>query len=846
MQYPRVEEVATQKIIKLDVTAMFKDAIKLITEKGIRNIVVTDEELDLYAYIGVDEIVKYSGKKTPMDTPLSALGLHPLIVIPRRYDVFDASALFLDDISLLGISNDDGSLFGVVSHFDILSIGARMSEHIMDSPVEALVFSHNVLKAEPHIPLDALLPELGSSSMDCVIVQQEGRPMGIVTKRDVTRLLSEEKPISRPVRDYMSAPLVTFRHDISIREALSSVQEHHHKRIIVVRDDGTLHGVITEKALINLIYSRLAQKTAIGIDRFNQLLEKKLQDKFDENDLLKERYELALLASSDGVWDWNLETGEVVFSEYWQHNFSDGSAEMSCSADIFLQKVHPADRERWNKVRLHAIEAGHNKFDHEYRLLGKEDEPLWVKDRAVILYNERGTAYRIVATTANMSENIEMRQALESYKEMVEHHARHDILTGLPNRVYFSEMLNEYLGRTVHGLAVCFVDIDRFKEINESFGHIMGDYIMKYVAERISRLLDDSDMIARFGGDEFVIILNEISDPLEVIEFVQKLVEVMHEPFSFNENRIYLTLSIGIALYPDDGTTSDKLLSNATAAMNKAKNAGRNTYKFYTKGMTDRAYEYVIMDSNVREALEHDEFILHFQPQIDASSGRPTGAEALLRWQQKGHGLVPPDKFIPFLEESGLIIPVGKWILKAVMTQVAAWYQQGFNPGVIAVNISMVQLKEYDFIEFVQQTLTATGCKPQWLEFEITESRVMQDPAQDLSLLKQIRNLGIQLAIDDFGTGHSSLSYLKRLPINKLKIDRSFVTDVPGCEEDVAIVKAIIALADSMGLEVIAEGIETEAQKDFLLDNGCVNHQGYFYTRPVSAEEIGTLFASPA
>jgi diguanylate cyclase (GGDEF)-like protein len=844
MQYRRVEEIASTNIIKVDFDATFRDAIRIITEKGVRNIVVTDEDVDLYAYIGVDEIVRFSAQKVDLDTPLSALGLHPLIVIPRRYDVFDASALFLDEISLLGVSNEDGSLFGVVSHFDVLSIGATMSEHIMDSPIEVLVLSSSVAAASPEDLLTSNIEALAESSMDCILVHEANRPVGIVTKRDITRLLAEEQAIDQPIRDFMSSPLITFESNISIREALDSIRKHRYKRIIVTREDGSLHGVITEKALINLIYSRLAQKTAIGIDRFNQILEKKLQEKVKENDELKKRYELALLASSDGVWDMDLTTGNIVFSDMWQENFGNGTCEeASCSIERFEAMVCPDDVERWRLVRSNAMTLQQHRFEHEYRL-HRGNSSVWVKDRAIILYGDGGRAERIVSTTTNMSESIELKQALESYKGLIEQQALHDGLTGLPNRQFLSRQLEHFIDDAkLHGkgFAICLVDLDRFADINDSYGHVIGDMVIQEVASRFSSLLAEEDFISRLGGDEFVILVKDIEDVLGVIDTAQQLIEVMKQPFDVAEEQLFMSISAGITIYPMDGVDANRLLGNATAALGKAKECGRDTYMFYTEDMSQRAYNYTHMDRQVRHALDEGEFRLFYQPQIDAPSGRMLGMEALLRWEHLEDGLRPPDSFIPFLEESGLIVPVGKWILKEGMRQVVAWQEAGLEPGVLAINISFVQLKDYQFIEDVRQFMQETRCRPEWIEFEITESRVMQNPEQMISLLLQLQNIGIKLAVDDFGTGHSSLSYLKRLPISKVKIDRSFVMDVPDSEEDVAIIKAIIVLSKSLGLNYMAEGIETEAQKAFLLDHECTLHQGYFYDKPLTSAAMESL-----
>jgi len=399
MQYPLIEEIATRDVITLSVDATFKDAIELITNSGVRNIVVVDNDIEIYAYIGIDEIVENSSKKVDLSTPLSALGLHPLIMLPKSDDVFHASSLFLHDISLLGVSNDDGSLFGVVSHFDILSIGAKMSEHIMDSPIEVLVFNTNVLRSNPQSSLQDNLMELADPKLDCLIVEEDEIPVGIITKRDITRLLAEERDFKKPVSEYMSTPLVTFNHTIAIREALGSIQEHCYKRILVTSDNGSLLGVITEQALINLIYNRIAQKTAIGVDKFNTILDQKLREKTEENKSLKERYELAMSVTDDGLWDWNVETGDVYYSPQWKKMLGFADHEIENSFTAWEKLVHPDDIELSRDQALKLSSGELAQYAIEFRMLCKDGSYKWILARAKsVESNSEGNPLRIIGT----------------------------------------------------------------------------------------------------------------------------------------------------------------------------------------------------------------------------------------------------------------------------------------------------------------------------------------------------------------------------------------------------------------------------------------------------------------
>ncbi|RRS29832.1 MAG: diguanylate cyclase [Epsilonproteobacteria bacterium (ex Lamellibrachia satsuma)] len=500
------------------------------------------------------------------------------------------------------------------------------------------------------------------------------------------------------------------------------------------------------------------------------------------------------------------------------------------------------------------IDTGIAKLNVEEPLTDKNGRQRWVSTSKVPLIDGYGKIFGVLGSYMDITSKKENEKKLKLQRDALEYQAYHDALTGLPNRILFLDRLDQYIHkahRNKSKVAVLFVDMDRFKEINDSLGHTCGDKAIKEVAKRLESRLRETDTIARFGGDEFIMICNDINDPIMVVEIVQKIMKSMDDPIIINGHRIYVTLSIGISIYPEDTDTAADLLKNADAAMYKAKYDGRNTYRFYTEDMTQKAFERIALESSLRKAIKDKNFMLYFQPQIDGKSNEITGIETLIRWKDESKGFVSPAKFIPLAEEAGLIIPLGKWILKSGIEQIVKWYAEGLHPGRLAINLSMLQLQKDDFISMLEIMLEETGCQPQWLEIEVTEGQVMRNPEQTILTLQKISQLGINISIDDFGTGYSSLSYLKRLPVNTLKIDRSFVKDIPDNEEAVAIAKAIIALAESLNLHVIAEGVETEEQKVFLVNNGCNNIQGYLYAKAMPADEMekmlrGSLYKDPS
>ena len=364
---------------------------------------------------------------------------------------------------------------------------------------------------------------------------------------------------------------------------------------------------------------------------------------------------------------------------------------------------------------------------------------------------------------------------------------------------------------------------------------------MTEVTERLNARIRQEDTLARLGGDEFTIIMEDLTKVQDAVLLAEKILNVMAQAIKVDGHTLYVSCSIGISLYPQDDTDIVNLLKYADTAMYKAKDDGRNNYQFYSAEMTELAFERIVMEASLRQALEKNEFIVYYQPQIDATNDTLIGLEALIRWQHPVMGMVSPFKFITLAEETGLIVEIDRWVMRTAMSQIATWYKEGLNPGVLALNLAMKQIQSSDFLEILEYNMAVNDYKVEWLELEVTEGQVMERPDEAIVKLKQINDLGIAIAIDDFGTGYSSLSYLKRLPISKLKIDQSFVQDIPDDDEGIAIVKAIIALATSLKLDLIAEGVETDAQKEFLIQNGCKNIQGYYYSRPVPAEDIHTM-----
>ncbi|MEA1982597.1 MAG: EAL domain-containing protein [Campylobacterota bacterium] len=465
--------------------------------------------------------------------------------------------------------------------------------------------------------------------------------------------------------------------------------------------------------------------------------------------------------------------------------------------------------------------------------------PFYDKDGNII-----GTvgAGRDITELKKIQKNLEdSLQTLQEQREQLKFQANHDSLTTLPNRVLFMDRLEQSINmarRLKESMAVLFIDLDNFKEINDSLGHHIGDKILIEVSKRMQSQMRASDTLARLGGDEFAIILNNLNNSSELSNIISNGMESFKEPFFIENNVLHVSMSIGIAMCPHDGEDANTLLKNADVAMYKAKKEGRNRYSFYNEEMTQKAKERVYLETELRKAFVNDELCVYYQAQVDASKNEIIGMEALVRWQHPKMGFVFPDKFIPLAELTGMIIELDRIVMSKAIGQFAEWHRDGYSAGKLSMNLSIKQIEEKDFIEFIKNLVNEKECLFENLEFEVTETQVMNDPVRSIEALKEISTLGMSIAIDDFGTGYSSLAYLKKLPLDKLKIDKSFVDNLPDDKEDSAITKTIISLCQSLNLDVIAEGVETQEQQEFLAKNGCSKVQGYLYSKPLNAKDM--------
>jgi diguanylate cyclase (GGDEF)-like protein/PAS domain S-box-containing protein len=532
--------------------------------------------------------------------------------------------------------------------------------------------------------------------------------------------------------------------------------------------------------------------------------------------------------------------------EQWTLEFvSDGALDLTGHAPdalvknrriSFIQLVHPDDRDRMvHEIREKLVHD--DRFVIEYQIVCANGVVKWVSEKAQAVRDASGAIIALEGIVDDITDR-------KHFEERLAVLAQYDVLTGLPNRSLFYDRLRRAIVRarreqTMVGLM--FLDLDRFKQINDSLGHAAGDRVLRTIADRLKSFLREIDTIARLGGDEFTVIIEGVSEPLQVSSVAEKIGTALLDPIVLDGRDMLVSASVGITLYPRDAEDIEHLVKNADIAMYHAKNrGGRQQFQFYDKGMVPFAAELLEMEAKLKRALENDEFVMEYQPTVDVRDDRMIGMEALVRWKSPD-GLVPPSKFIPVAEESGLILDIGRWVLKTACAQLRAWQKEGLPPLRLAANLSPLQFKQGNLVEMVSEVLRETGLGADQLELEINEHTIMERSRDAMATLRRLHELGVHLCVDDFGTGYSSLAYLKQFPVHRLKIDKSFIADITGNSDAAAVVRAMTAMARNLGLDVVAEGVETRAQLDFLRAAGCDAYQGYYFSVPLPAQAFAEL-----
>lgn len=532
----------------------------------------------------------------------------------------------------------------------------------------------------------------------------------------------------------------------------------------------------------------------------------------------EERYALAARGANDGLWDWNVATGEMYVSPRWTAMLGLSHESAPRTLVAWFRLIHPDDVGRVEEEFAAHLRQEKDHFSAEFRIQHAEDRYLWVFARGLAVCDAQGEPQRVAGSQTDITAQ-----------------GMHDVLTGLPKRNLFLHNLEKALKhRPVEGLALHCLDLVRFKIINDSFGHEVGDQVLRNMVRRIESVLDSRDTLARLEGDRFVILQCGVTSPEQIFALSDRVTQTVRAPMTIDGQEIILDVSCGICHALAEGAElPEDLLRNAHAALNQAKGKGKGTRQLFDSSMYEQAIERLRLESALRQGLKNEEFSLNFQPQVNIASGRPVGFEVLVRWKQPEMGWISPVKFIPVAEETGIIVALGEWVLRSACRQVREWSDRGLPLLRVSINLSPRQFLHYELLETIRGVLAEFSLSPETVEFEITESVLMENIDVANEILRGLHSLGVRISIDDFGTGYSSLNYLKRFPIDCLKIDKSFISEVPHNPDDVAIASAIVAMAHNLNLKVIAEGVEEKVQLDFLASLSCEEVQGYYFSKPL-------------
>lgn len=575
-----------------------------------------------------------------------------------------------------------------------------------------------------------------------------------------------------------------------------------------------------------------------------ELLTKEIELKMQYDDLnirdnklrrSEERYRLAVEGVNDGIWDWDGKDGKLFMSKRGRMIMGFDPEQEYMAMDKWFEVIVSEDVDKFARSLSKYITWPQKKhFQIEYRIKAGDDGTKWIRTRGMAIWDENGIPVRVAGSITDITEQ---RLADEKIHQL----AFYDSLTGLPNRALLLDRFNVATAaaqRKGFMVAIFFLDLDNFKTINDTMGHTSGDKLLMKVGEELRLKLRRCDTIARLGGDEFIILQTNIRDLKEVYRFAARLLETFKRPWNLNEREFYVTSSIGISIYPDDGTDLQELMKNADAAMYHAKEAGKNNFKVYTQELNLHIMRRMEIENQLRKAAERNEFVLHYQPQIELATGKVISVEALIRWSNPIMGWILPESFIHVAEEIGLINNIGEWVLRTACKQLSEWRSKGFSDLKVSINLSVRQFQQPNLVKLVTEIAEETGIKPEWLELEVTESLAMQNLDHTINVLEQFKEMGIGVSLDDFGKGYSSLNYLKIMPINNLKIDKTFIHGIASNSKQAKIAKSLISLAHNMNLTVTAEGVENTAQLDFLIKEGCDIVQGYLFSKPKPADEL--------
>ncbi|THF56570.1 EAL domain-containing protein [Pseudothauera rhizosphaerae] len=816
-----VGQIARAGILECGPDLPLCEAARRMSVAHVSSILVVDGDRTVGIWTERDALGVDFDDPDSFNRPIREVMSTPVRTVARNLSLQELAIRFRDEhVRHYLVVDEDGQRCGIVTQTDVV-LNQGIEHYLKLRKLDSVIKGGLQLLPET-MPLSEAAHHMRNSAQDAVVVAYADGEFGILTERDLTRLVADRAG-NRPVGELSTRPLMTVSEDASLYHVRCLLADHRIRHIGVRREDGALADLVSFKDILSgmeLVYVHELQHA------------------------LRER-DLALNASQR-----NLHLAEKVIESSLEGILvTDENARIVSVNPAFtrLTGYMPGEVLGRNPSLLNSGRQDKAFYQGMWERLSAEGQwqgEIWNRRKSGELYPELLTITAIRDRDGRLTNYAAVFSDISQLKEN-EAHIRHlayfDPLTGLPNRRLLEDRLQVALAhahRNRNRTGLLFIDLDRFKRINDSLGHEVGDHLLVEIARRLCSCLREDDTVARMGGDEFVAVLSDIADPDDAAHTATRIIEALRRPVQIGEHELTVTTSVGISIFPDDGREATTLIKNADTAMYRAKAEGRNAFQLYQPAMNARSLEHLALESALHRALERDELVLHFQPLVEIAGGRTVAAEALLRWRHPELGLVSPADFIPLAEETGLIVPIGEWVLRTACLQHRRWRELGHANLRMLVNISARQFRDDNLADLVARVVHETAMPAGLLTLELTESMLMENSSRGIDVLERLRRLGVRLALDDFGTGYSSLAYLKRFPIDELKIDRLFIRDIERNPEDAAIADAIVKLAHSLGLRVVAEGVESAAQLDILARHGCDLAQGYHFCRPVEAAQF--------
>jgi diguanylate cyclase (GGDEF)-like protein/PAS domain S-box-containing protein len=812
-------EIVRADILECPPDTPLHEAARRMSEARVSSIVVVNGDEAVGIWTERDALRVDFSDAASFNLPIRAAMSSPVRTIARAVTLQELSLRLREEhLRHYLVVDEAGRRCGVVSQTDVVM--NQGIEHYLKLRKVDSVIKGSLVPLPETATLREATRHMREGGVDAVVVTYADGGFGILTERDITRLVAG-CTADRAVGELASRPLLTVEAHSSLYRVRSLLAERGMRHVGVLREDGTLVDLINFSDILTgmeLVYVHELQNALAERDRALNTSQRNLYlaEKVIENSL-----EGILITDAQA----RIVSVNPAFSRLTGY-----AAEEVIGRNPSLLSSGRQTRAFYARMWERIGQDGRWQGEVWNRRKSGELYPELLTINAITDHEGRLTNY-----AALFSDISEVKESEERIRDL----AYYDPLTGLPNRRLLDDRLQVELAHASRHrgrVAVMFVDLDRFKRINDSLGHEVGDQLLVEVARRLRACLRDDDTIARMGGDEFVVVMSHLDGPDDAVHAAGRMAEALRRAVVVDGRELVVTSSIGISLYPDDGKDSSTLIRNADVAMYRAKSEGRNGFQLYQPAMNARSLEHLALEAALHRALPAGELVLHYQPIVSVANGRTVAAEALLRWRHPQLGVVSPADFIPIAEETGLIVPIGEWVLRTACEQHRAWREAGRMPIRMMVNISARQFREHGFVAMVRQVLRDTAMAPHLLTLELTESILMDDTRHAIALLEELRMLGLRVALDDFGTGYSSLGYLKRFPIHELKIDRLFVRDIDRNPRDAALAAAIISIGHSLGLRVVGEGVETAAQLEVLAAHGCDLVQGFHFSAPVAAE----------